>query len=117
MLPRRPTTKVLTGKQNTGALEAWLIQNKLGPQRPLVAVHAWLTLVLVTPGIKQVGAKPCPFNGLQELFRNDGIGINIGPIKGGDQPLVNGQRRHAMLLTSTKCPATPAAAAIAGETK
>src|SRR5690606_33134308 len=55
---------------------------------------------------------------LQELLRYDLVGVDVAAVEGGDAPLVAYERLHAShSLTSTKWPATAAAAAIAGLTR
>src|SRR3954470_19238930 len=51
---------------------------------------------------------------LEELLRDDLIGVDVAAVEDGDAARDGGQRPHASSRTSAKSPASAAAAAIAG---
>ena len=59
------------------------------------------------------------FDSLQELLGDDLVGVDIGPVEGEHWAANHIHRLHlsSQSLTSTKWPATAAAAAIAGLTR
>src|SRR5262249_54247735 len=58
-----------------------------------------------------------PLDSLQELLRDDLVGVDVGAVEHGDAALDPAHGLHASSRTSTKWPETAAAAAIAGLTR
>src|SRR4051812_12704758 len=118
MLTRRTATEVLSREQNAGALVARLVQNEVRIALARAVIHAGFAAIQVTPGIEQVDAEPRTLDRLQELLRDNRIGIDIGSIQWGNQALQSGEFLHyGPPRTSTKCPAIAAPAAMAGLTR
>ncbi len=78
MLAARATAKILLCQKNLGTLQLGVIQDKIGVRIEEVAIA-------VAPVEKKKLAQTLALDGLQELLGDDGIGIDIGPIKGGSK--------------------------------
>src|SRR6185295_15996017 len=97
-----------------GAAITWFVQDKR---------HIGFPTRLEAPIVKQKFAKPGTLNSLQELFGNNLIGVDICPIERNNEAGVDAKRFHNACylnchsLTSVKCPAIAAAAAIIGLTR
>ena len=104
MFTRRPAPEVLPGDQHGGALVARLVQHEVRVQRPPAVVHAGLAVIQITPFVEQVRAEAGTLDRLQELFRNDRIGIDVGAVERRHDAAMNGERLHEILRTSTKRP-------------
>src|ERR1039458_2975918 len=78
---------------------------------------------VVAPVVEEEGAVAGPLDPLQELLGNDLIGVDVGAVERDDHSVLGVERPHwcsswnrSSRRTSTKWPAAPAAAALAGET-
>ena len=79
-----------------------------------------LSGIEITPVVEQIDAKTRTLDRFQILLRNNRVGIDVRTIDGGDNAGESGKfflDYSCNSRTSTKCPATAAAAAIAGETR
>ena len=79
-------------KVRVGSAAAWVLAGETG--------------VEVAPLVKQVLTKAGLANRFEELFRDDGVGVDVFPVHGGHQALVYGEFLHLLfqtnLRTSTK---------------
>ncbi|MNC25746.1 hypothetical protein D3C75_738450 [compost metagenome] len=115
-------TEVLAGQQHAGALVTFGVEDEVLVQRTLGVVLVRLAHIQVAPFIEQVRAKARALDRLQELLRDDLVGVDVGTIQRRDKTSVLGKSFHAALLqinsrTSTKRPFIAAAAAMAGLTR
>src|SRR5205814_9681448 len=79
---------------------------------PLLAVE--LEVGILAPVEEEEVAEPAALDPLQELLRDDLVGVDVGPVE-DDRP-----RRHApkgLHAGTVKCPASAVAAATSGETR
>src|SRR5690606_343503 len=72
--------------------------------------------------VEQIGAEARALDGLQELLGDDQVGVDVLAVQRRDQAMMGGECLHdgfsyRKCLTSTKWPATAAAAAMAGLTR
>ena len=71
--------------------------------------------IAAAPVVEQELAEARALDPLQELLRHDLVGVDVGAVERGDRARDADERLHQLqLLTSTRCPAIAAAAAIAG---
>src|SRR6185503_5268987 len=122
VLARAAAAEVAPREQDRRALVTRLVQHEVGIGLARRRIHARLAVVGVTPRVEQVDAEARTPDRLQELLRNDGVGVDVRAIERRDDALVNGEWLHVGSLyesrrTSTKCPASAAAAAMAGLTR
>src|SRR5690606_17959081 len=67
---------------------------EIGVQRPAAVVHAGLAGIEVAPRVEQVRAEATAADRLQELLRNDRVGVYVGAIERRDDAAVNGEASH-----------------------
>src|SRR5258708_21986462 len=113
VLAGRAAAKIFPGEKNAGAGIMRRVQGKL---------QIGLAFVVKAPVIEEEVAVAGAPNALEELLGDDLVGINIVAIQQGDNSGVLSEAIHHQSLycqwrMSTKCPATAAAAAIAGLTR
>src|SRR5262245_3687583 len=103
VLARGADAKVLAREQDLRALVTRLVEHELG--------------VLAPRGEAGV-AEPGALDRLQVLLRNDLVGVDVRAVERHDEGFQDGELVHQRhVLTSTKCPAIAAAAAIVGLTR
>src|SRR5438105_9478977 len=114
MFSRRPTAEIASGYQDR-SVAVWLaVEHEIG---------AFIAVWFVPPVVEEGAAIAGALDALQELLRDDLVGVNIGPIERYYHAVLGAKRPHAdastdaTRRTSTKCPCSAAAAAIAGETR
>src|SRR5690606_33396393 len=99
-------TKVFARQQHRSALITRLIQYEIRVQRTTGVIGIRLTFVQITQFIEQVRAEAGTLDRLQELLRNDHIGIDIRAIHRSHDTGVYGKCFHALpsqnSRTSTK---------------
>jgi hypothetical protein len=94
MLARAAAAEVATGKENLRALVARLVEHEVRVRSPARVVHPRLALIEITPGIEQVGAEARAIDRLQELLRDNGVGIDVAPVERRHQPRQDAKRLH-----------------------
>src|SRR4029078_672127 len=103
VLARRARPEVRPGREDRGALELRAVEREVR---------------LLDPVVEQALAKPGALDPLQEQLGDDLVGVDVGPVEGGDGAGDDAHRLHATSSrTSVRWPVTAAAAAIAGETR
>src|SRR5437660_1013186 len=122
MLARRSATEIFAHQQHRSALVSRLVKHEIRIAQPLRTVLPWLARVEIAPLVEQIRTESAALDGFQELLRQDGVRIHIGTVNRRHQPIEYCEGLHAdfscsTVLTSTKCPATAAAAAICGLTR
>src|SRR6478672_4053079 len=123
VFPRGAAAEVLAGQQHAGALVARRVEDELRVERPHAVVAPGLADVEVAPFVEQVRSEAGALDRLQELLGDDLVGVDIGAVERTGQAGVGGEGFHRnsqariRSRTSTKWPATAAAAAIAGLTR
>src|SRR2546429_2246203 len=115
MFARRAAAEVLPGEEDARAPGAGVVQ---------LEVRVRTTVGSEAPVVEQGGPEPGAFHTLEELLRNDLVGIHVGarqsrqPTGMTHEGLHHGPAPPAPpaphLRTSTMCPATAAAAAMGG---
>src|SRR5690606_32820671 len=85
---------ILAREQDRRALVARLVQRELGIQRPDGVVHAGLAAIEVAPLVEQIRPEAGSLDRFQELFRNDGVGVDVRPIERGHETAVNREAAH-----------------------
>ncbi|BBG29876.1 diguanylate cyclase/phosphodiesterase with PAS/PAC and GAF sensor [Zymobacter palmae] len=81
VLARATAAKVIARDQHLRPFVARLVEDELGVERSCAAILTRLPFIKVAKLIEQVGAEPRPLDGLEELLRNDEIGVHVGAIK------------------------------------
>src|SRR6266480_546386 len=107
---RRAAAEVLPGEEDARAPGAGVVE---------LEVRVRTTVGPEAPVVEQGGSEPGAFHPLEELLRNDLVGIHVGARQGRQPTGVTHERLHHAgslphLRTSTIRPATAAAAAIGG---
>ena len=90
MLMRAAATEIGPRQQHLGALVARLVEHEIRVLRATGIVLSGLTDIHVTPFVEGIRAEAGTLDRLQELLRNDGIGIDIAAI----------ERRHQTIETN-----------------
>ena len=108
VLPGGATPEVVPDDQDLGPTTPWIVDDELGPGRPIVVMG---------PVVEEEAPLAGSLDPLQELLGDYLIGVDIGTGQGDHGALNLAHRFHDQVLTSTKCPATAAAAAMAGLTR
>ena len=112
VLARGAAAEVLAGHQDAGALIAWIVQHKI-----------WIGFAVgvEAPVKKEKFAEAGALDALQELLGDDLVGVDIGAIERRHQCRYEFEMAasacYSQSRMSMKCPATAAAAAIAGLTR
>src|SRR5258708_7615779 len=81
MLPRAAAAEVFAREQYAGALVARLVEDEIGVERAARMGPVRLTFVDIAPGIEEICPEPGALDRLQELLRDDLVGVDIGPVK------------------------------------
>src|SRR3990167_9355669 len=81
-------TEVFAGQQHAGALITLGVEDEVLVQRALGVVLIRLPDIQVAPLIEQVWAEPRALDRLQELLRDDLVGVDVGTIQRGDKTSV-----------------------------
>src|SRR6185436_8852620 len=106
MLARRPASEVRTGEKDSRAVAAGPVQ---------------LEIRVLAPVEEEKLAVAGPLDPLEELLRDDLVGVDVGPVEHGGGRRGRAERLHAATpsqsRTSTKWPAIAAAAAMTGLTR
>src|SRR6202521_4401606 len=106
VLARGAAAEVLARQQDRSPLVARLVQDEIGIGPALREVHARLAHVEIAPRVEQVRAKAGALDRLQELLRDDRVGVDILAIQGRHEAGVDGELFHQCgRRMSTKCPA------------
>src|SRR5687768_14044923 len=100
VLARGAAAEILAREQDLRSLEARLVEDELR---------------VLAPGAEQAFGEADALDRSQVLLRDDLVGVDVGAVERRDQRVQHGELHH--FLTSTKCPAMAAAAAIAGLTR
>src|SRR5205085_1736241 len=113
VLARRAAAEVASGEQDLRALVLGAVELEVGPQAP-VLVEA--------PVEEEELAEPGSLDPLEELLRDDLVGVDVGALENGGAARDRAERLHRVAAsshsrTSTKWPAIAAAAAIGGLTR
>src|SRR5689334_2276183 len=96
MFAARATTKVLPGQQHAGARISGLIEHEVRIEPARTLILSQFALVEVAPLIEQVRAKTSSLDRLQELLRDDGVGVDVRAIERCDEALVDGKCLHGL---------------------
>src|SRR5438128_22544 len=109
---RRAAAEVLPGEEDARAPGVGVVE---------LEVRVRTTVGPEAPVVEQGGSEPGAFHPLEELLRNDLVGIHVGARQGRQPTGVTHEGFHhgaappaPHLRTSTMCPATAAAAAMGG---
>src|SRR5207253_9007411 len=118
VLAGRPAAEIGSGDEYAGAVRLRLVQLEIG---------VWSAVGPVAPVVEQGGTEAGALEPLEELLRNDLVGVDVGPRQRRGLADVPDERLHqdasssepgrsasVQPRTSTSRPATAAAAAIAG---
>ncbi len=94
MLPRRAGAKVRSAHKNAGIAIGGLVEDEVLDQ---------FAFFVVRPFVEEERAKPAALDSLEELFRDDGVGVDVGPWQRCHLPGDDGDCFHYFhSLTSTK---------------
>src|SRR5882762_469368 len=103
MLPRRSATEVCSGDENLRAAVLGAVEEEVA---------------LPAPVVEEERAVARTLDAFEELLGNDLVGVDVGAVERSDDAGDAGERFHQLnALTSTRCPAIAAAAAIGGLTR
>src|SRR5450631_190789 len=91
---RRSAAEVFACEQNLRAFIARLIQHEIRIERTHGIIPSRLAVIEIAPFVEQIRAETGTLDRLQKLLRNDRIGIHIGPVQLGDQPIQHGKFLH-----------------------
>src|SRR5258706_1062275 len=100
VLARRAATEILARHQDIRALVARLVQHEIGVGLAPCRVHARLAMIEISPGVEQIDAETGALDRLQELLRNDRVGIDVGPIQRGDKAFEADKFLHGHFFSS-----------------
>src|SRR5882762_5728263 len=103
MLPRRSATEVCSGDENLRAAVLGAVEEEVA---------------LPAPVVEEERAVARTLDAFEELLGNDLVGVDVGAVQRSHDAGDAGERFHQLnALTSTRCPAMAAAAAIGGLTR
>src|SRR3954447_4411803 len=85
MLAGGPASKIRPGEQNAGAARARLIELEL---------FALMPVLIEAPVKEKKRPEGSPLDSLQELFRNDLIGVHVGSAHGRDAAPMSNECLH-----------------------
>src|SRR5690606_8033183 len=94
VLARAAAAEVVAREQDLRAVVARLVEHEVGVERTLAVVRAGLADVEVAPLVEGVGAEPATLDRLQELLRDDRVGVDVGAVERRDQAVELGKRIH-----------------------
>src|SRR5467141_3190909 len=94
VLPRASAAEVLARKQYAGTPVARLVEDEIGVERAACIGLGRLACVEVAPGIEEIRPEPRALDRLQELLRNDLVGVDVGPVKRCHKAVKNGKAFH-----------------------
>ena len=84
MFTRGSAAEVFPRQENPGPIGGRFVEDEVGIEWTLGAVHVGFAAVEIAPLVKQVHAEAAALNGLQELLWNDGIGVDVRPVERND---------------------------------
>src|SRR5438477_110263 len=102
VLPRASAAEVLAREQYAGALVAWLVEDEIGVERAARGGPVRPALVEVTPGIEEIRPESRALDRLEELLRDDLVGIDIGPVERCDDAGQDGKSLHRVISTGER---------------
>src|SRR3989442_7090283 len=118
VLTARAAPEVFPRKEDLGPEIPRLIQGEVRVQRPLAAILTRFATVQIAPFVEQVGPETRAADRLHELLRDDRVGVDVRPVDWHHEAVQGREGIHqtAPWVTSTKRPASAAAAAMTGLT-
>src|SRR5436190_11407283 len=102
VLPRASTAEVLARKQYAGAFVPRLVENEIGIEPAARIGFVRLAFVEVTPGIEEIRPESRALDRLEELLRNDLVGVDVGPVKRCHQAGQDGKSLHQVISTGER---------------
>src|SRR5438105_3048385 len=102
VLPRASAAEVLAREQYARTLVARLVEDEIGVERAARIGPVRPALVEVTPGIEEIGPESRALDRLEELLRDDLVGIDIGPVEGRYEPVQDGKSLHQIISTRAR---------------
>lgn len=81
MFAGRAAAEVFPRQQNTRIVVHRLVQDEVGVQWAVAAIHVRFATIQVAPFVEQKRAEAATPYGLEELLGDDGIGVDVGPIQ------------------------------------
>src|SRR5207245_9199781 len=94
VLPRAAAPEVQSREQDLSALIARRVQHEVWIERSLRVVHSRLSAIEVTPGIEQIRAEARSIDRLEELFRDDDVGVDVGTVERSHQSSQDAKGLH-----------------------
>src|SRR6266545_3048 len=94
VLPRAAAAEVLARKQYARALVARLVEDEIGVERAARIGLVRLAFAEVAPGIEEIRPEPSALDRLEELLRDDLVGVDISPVKRCHEPVQDGKSRQ-----------------------
>src|ERR1700752_3381838 len=83
VLARAAAAEVAARKQYLRALVALLVQHEVGVERAPGRIAPGLAAIEIAPCVEKVGAEAGAVDRLQELLRDDGVGVDVGGVERG----------------------------------
>src|SRR6266849_236120 len=102
VFPRASAAEVLARKQYAGALVARLVEDEIGVERTARTRLVRPAFVEVAPSIEEIRPEPSALDRLQELLRNDLVGVDIGPVEGRNEAVQDGKALHQIISTGER---------------
>src|SRR5712692_8063140 len=102
VLPRASAAEVLARKQYAGALVARLVEDEIGVERAARTGLVRLAFAEVAPGIEEIRPEPRALDRLQELLRDDLVGVDIGAVKRCHEAGQDGKALHQVISTGER---------------
>jgi len=81
---RGSAAEVFPRQENPGPIGGRFVEDEVGIEWTLGAVHVGFAAVEIAPLVKEVNAEAAALDGLQELLWNDGISVDVGPVERND---------------------------------
>ena len=98
MLAAGAAAEVAARQQHGCAGVTRLVEHEIGVGLAAGGVHARLALVQIAPFVKQVGAEAGALDGFEKLLGDDGVGVHVLAVHGGDDAGVQGEFVHELRL-------------------
>ena len=94
VLARGPAAEILARQEDLRTLVARLVEDEIRVERAARVVHPGLAVVEVAPRIEQVGSEAGALDRLEELLRNDRVGVDVRPVQRRNQSFEAGEFLH-----------------------
>src|SRR4030095_14721623 len=114
VLPRAAATEVASREQDLRALVPGLIEHEIRIERSLADVASGLAPIEIAPRVEQIRAEARARDRLQELLRDDDVGVDVGAIErrhqaGQSMKWLHGSNQYVLFWSAAFSIAVPVA--------